>query len=153
MSIEIRIKELRNKLGVSQTEMAAIAGVTVQTLHRYEKGERSPDWKVIKNIVEKTKVNPYWLLLGEGEIENKNDGLFKRHNQMDIIRAAFPETKIDDTFMDIYNVLKNPELADVMVHEFAITLKFAKNRYQELFMESDKKGEIENKEVTVGVKK
>nr|WP_254436672.1 helix-turn-helix transcriptional regulator [Pseudomonas asiatica] len=38
-----RLKEERERLGLNQTEFAALAGASKNTQYNYEKGERSPD--------------------------------------------------------------------------------------------------------------
>lgn len=43
MGIGDRLKEERERLGVNQTEFAALAGVSKNSQFNYEKGERSPD--------------------------------------------------------------------------------------------------------------
>ncbi|MFC0708847.1 helix-turn-helix domain-containing protein [Azorhizophilus paspali] len=43
MGIGDRLKEERLRLGMNQTEFAAITGVTKNSQFNYEKGERSPD--------------------------------------------------------------------------------------------------------------
>lgn len=39
----MRIKELRKKMGISQTELGLILGVTRSTICQYEQGKRQPD--------------------------------------------------------------------------------------------------------------
>lgn len=48
----IRLKEERNKLGISQEVFGAIAGVSKQSQINYEKSERYPDLKYLQNISE-----------------------------------------------------------------------------------------------------
>ncbi len=43
MGIGERLKEERERLGLNQTEFAALAGASKNTQYNYEKGERSPD--------------------------------------------------------------------------------------------------------------
>lgn len=43
MGIGDRLKEERERLGLSQTDFAAIAGASKNSQYNYEKGERSPD--------------------------------------------------------------------------------------------------------------
>lgn len=43
MGIGERLKEERERLGLSQTDFAARAGASKNTQYNYEKGERSPD--------------------------------------------------------------------------------------------------------------
>lgn len=43
MGIGDRLKEERERLGLNQTDFAALAGASKNTQYNYEKGERSPD--------------------------------------------------------------------------------------------------------------
>ncbi|MDR1995136.1 helix-turn-helix transcriptional regulator [Azonexus sp.] len=43
LPIGARLKEERDRIGLSQTEFAELAGVTRKTLYGYEAGERAPD--------------------------------------------------------------------------------------------------------------
>lgn len=43
MGIGERLKEERERLGLNQTDFAAMAGASKNTQYNYEKGERSPD--------------------------------------------------------------------------------------------------------------
>lgn len=43
MGIGERLKEERERLGLNQTDFAALAGASKNTQYNYEKGERSPD--------------------------------------------------------------------------------------------------------------
>jgi transcriptional regulator with XRE-family HTH domain len=66
--ISARIKEVREKLGLSQTEAAKKIGVHVQTLSKYERGEQSPSSDTIVAFMENLDINPEWLLTGEGRM-------------------------------------------------------------------------------------
>lgn len=43
MGIGDRLKEERERLGLNQTDFAALAGASKNTQYNYEKGDRSPD--------------------------------------------------------------------------------------------------------------
>ena len=45
-----RIKMLREKLGLSQLELAHRVGISQVCLCRYESGERSPSYQILKRI-------------------------------------------------------------------------------------------------------
>lgn len=58
----IRLKELRKKLKMSQTEFATAIGMMQQQYSRYEKGEREPQLKHIRKICKVFDVSSDWLL-------------------------------------------------------------------------------------------
>lgn len=67
-----RLKQLREKLGISQTEFAALIEVKQQTLSGYERGAMKPPLDIAKNIAEKCHVSIDWLC-GLTEKENYSD--------------------------------------------------------------------------------
>ena len=62
-----RIKRLRKKLGLNQTEFGARVGVKGNTIGNYEIGLRSPSEAVIVSICREFNVNEVWLRTGEGD--------------------------------------------------------------------------------------
>lgn len=45
------IKDRRKSLGITQRELALLAGVSVNTLTKIERGESNPSLKVVMNIL------------------------------------------------------------------------------------------------------
>lgn len=70
-----RIAEIRKKLGLSREKFGKLTGVSARTIVRYEKGEYIPPAKFIKRLEEVLRVNPNWLLYGQGEmfLENREE--------------------------------------------------------------------------------
>ena len=63
----IRIKELRNKTGMSQVEFAKRLGVTNAHISKIEKGGTVPSYALIKLIAKEYKVKEDWIIKGETE--------------------------------------------------------------------------------------
>lgn len=61
-----RIRNLRESKGLSQKNFSEILGITARSLQNYEQGEREMPSSVIKTLYEKFRVNPVWLLTGQG---------------------------------------------------------------------------------------
>ena len=61
-----RIRGLRADLGLSGEEFAARLGVNLQTLYRYERGQRTPDVNFIQKVSKLGGVTLNWLLAGTG---------------------------------------------------------------------------------------
>ena len=57
-----KIKELRQKMILSQTEFAKIIGVSFESVNRYENGKSNPTIKIKRKLIR---------LMKEYEIENK----------------------------------------------------------------------------------
>lgn len=66
-----RIKEVRNRLGFTQTEMAQRLGIANNTITAYEAGRRIPSTAIITSICREFNVNEEWLLNGTGEMFNE----------------------------------------------------------------------------------
>lgn len=66
--LAIRIKKLREKLGLSQQEFADIIGIHLQSISRWERGTIVPSVEAIATIAEEFGADPLWLLMGEGSM-------------------------------------------------------------------------------------
>lgn len=63
-----RIRILRKKLGLNQTEFGNKLGIKQTTVAGYESGARSPLDTVISSICKEYNVNEKWLRTGQGEM-------------------------------------------------------------------------------------
>ena len=61
-----RIKELRNKLNLTQEEFGKKIGSARNTIANYETGTRNPSNAIITSICREFNVNEVWLRTGEG---------------------------------------------------------------------------------------
>lgn len=69
-----RIAELRKAAGLSQTDLAAILGISQNTLSQYENELRRPSSRVITGLSDYFKVTPnYILCIPEPPIVDKKD--------------------------------------------------------------------------------
>lgn len=62
-----KLRKLRKEKGLTQQEMAQMAGVGIAQMRRYEKGMSSPTLEVIKNIAKTLAVSTDELIFDEGE--------------------------------------------------------------------------------------
>jgi len=62
-----RIKYLQKNSGKNQAEFAKSLGISKGSLILYQKNDRSPSSLFLRTLCELNRVNPTWLLLGEGE--------------------------------------------------------------------------------------
>jgi DNA-binding XRE family transcriptional regulator len=63
-----RIKTVRNKLGLTQQQMAGEIGILRQPLQSAEKGKTNPSKQTIMLICDRFNVNEEWLRNGTGEM-------------------------------------------------------------------------------------
>ena len=83
-----RIRELRKALGKSQTAFAALMGVSMSAVQKWEMGLSAPSNSTFELMIQKTGVNAHWLRTGEGE-------MFLPHTVNDEL-AAFYETMLKE---------------------------------------------------------
>lgn len=76
-----RLKEYRSRLGVNQTEMGKLAGVSRQTISQIERGDYSPSVTLALKIAKICEVRVEDIFIYEEEIndEGKEKELFYRN--------------------------------------------------------------------------
>ncbi|AGN77371.1 Cro/Cl family transcriptional regulator [Pseudomonas putida H8234] len=65
-----RLKEERERLGLNQTDFAALAGASKNTQYNYEKGERSPDANYLAAAASQG-VDVLYVLTGERKAQGE----------------------------------------------------------------------------------
>lgn len=70
MSLQERVKKIREDLSKSQKEMAHLVGVGLRTWQQYEEGVHDPSWKVVSRLSE-IGYNTDWLASGKGPIKRQ----------------------------------------------------------------------------------
>jgi transcriptional regulator with XRE-family HTH domain len=68
-----RVKELRQKLGLTQKQLSKELGITASALSSYEKGITTPSTTVIYDMAKYTKVSTDWLLGLSDKITTETD--------------------------------------------------------------------------------
>lgn len=56
-----RLRKAREHAGMTQSELAEATGVSLNSLNRYEKGQRSPGGEIVKSISDATGVPLEWF--------------------------------------------------------------------------------------------
>lgn len=96
-SIGNRLKSIRGKQ--SGEEFSKLLGTHLQTIYRYERGERKPDIDFIQLVSKKTGVSIEWLITGEGLMypreQNKAEENIEFHKNIAAI------TTVNDDFIMI----------------------------------------------------
>ena len=62
-----RLRQVRNKLGISQSKMADGVGLAQSTLADYERGHREPPVSTLLALEYQFRINHEWILEGKGE--------------------------------------------------------------------------------------
>lgn len=88
-----RIKQIRNTVGMNQTDFAKRLSVSRSAICKIESGENSPSEQTINLICREFNVNETWLRTGEGE------PFKKRTNNQEIMSFTNDiMEEIDDAF-------------------------------------------------------
>lgn len=66
--MNLRIKELRNAVGLTQTEFAEKLGLSRNAIASYEGGIRTPNDAIIKLMCRTFNVDYFWLTEGKNEM-------------------------------------------------------------------------------------
>lgn len=66
-----RLKEYRSRLGVNQTEMGKLAGVSRQTISQIERGDYSPSVTLALKLAKICEVNVEDVFIYEEEINDE----------------------------------------------------------------------------------
>lgn len=66
-----RLKEYRSRLGVNQTEMGKLAGVSRQTISQIERGDYSPSVTLALKLAKICEVNVEDIYIYEEEINDE----------------------------------------------------------------------------------
>jgi transcriptional regulator with XRE-family HTH domain len=67
MPFSAKLSKMRNDRGLTQQQMAAMIGVGIAQVRRYEKGNSSPTLEVIKNIAKTLGISADELIFDKGE--------------------------------------------------------------------------------------
>ncbi len=68
IGVNLRIKELRNAVGLTQTEFAEKLGLSRNAIASYEGGIRTPNDAIIKLMCRTFNVDYFWLTEGKNEM-------------------------------------------------------------------------------------
>lgn len=101
--MEFRIKEAREKCGLSQKDLAEIIGVAPSTLNGYESGKHDPKSELLVKIARACRVTTDYLLFHDLEKENAPS----------VVGEA--EKHFEDTLLDLFNQL-NAEGKEILVN-------------------------------------
>lgn len=64
------LKKIRQHLGLSVAKFADKLDIPQRTLTTYERGERTPSWKLFTQLYQKLNINLNWFVSGKGKMFN-----------------------------------------------------------------------------------
>lgn len=93
-----RLKELRNKLGLTQAQFVEELGITASALSAYEKNTKNPSIIVAKKIAEKYNVSLDWLC-GLSDEKSKETKIMTYSDIINICNTYKNPSKLMDKFL------------------------------------------------------
>ena len=96
-----RVAYLRRKLGLKQKDLAAVLGRTTAAVASWEVGKNLVPTDIIAKLVKEYRVNPLWLLFGEGSMFLSN-----------VLGTAEKEEELTD--QELIKVIKKLDLESVI---------------------------------------
>ena len=105
-----RVKELRNKAGLTQKELAEKMGVSINTVVSYEKLQKSPSLDMAKKMATFFNVSLDWLSGMSNDIDS-----FQIHSPSDLIKLVIKLDSVDKiAFKNIAEIDDMPEMVTVI---------------------------------------
>lgn len=127
-----RLKELRNRLNLTQNQFCEKIGFTQATLSSYENATKTPSLDILLKIIQTFDVSLDWLL------GLKSDQSFELTTVSDVIRVLL---KLDDSIMitivDTQKLSASFKIDDELISDFAIEWTKMKNLHKEKVIDDD----------------
>lgn len=100
-----RLKELRKKIALTQTELGNILGTSMRAIQNWESESRKIPESAIKLLEAKFNINPEWLKTGNGNMFRENIQYAVGHN---IIQSNGDNNimKVSDRNLEMTNEMK-----------------------------------------------
>lgn len=105
MNINLRIKEVRKTLSLSQEEFGSRLGITGGGVSKIEKGVRNVTDQMVLAICREFNVNKIWLIEGHGEMFEDDDMEFARA----VNRVMFGESEFARKVFKLFGKLSLEE--------------------------------------------
>ena len=105
MSVSARIKQRRDKLGMTQTQLAKAAQLTPAAISQFESGARKPAFDTLSSLADALKVTTDYLL---GKKQQGYDDLLADPKVSVMFRGIMELSEEDkETMLEFYQFLKN----------------------------------------------
>jgi transcriptional regulator with XRE-family HTH domain len=104
-----RIREAREKTGLSQAELARAMGVLPTHLNRWEKGKVAPGWEYLARIAKHCNVTLDWLLTGEEPAAAGDSGMAETAEGEREGRVPFDAEQLKEVVMAVEEFLQEVE--------------------------------------------
>jgi len=89
-----RLRQTRKQAGLTQQELAKLAGVATRSISQYETDSMQPRSETIQVLAKVLNVNPIWLAASAPQPAQNNQLLQYEVDQLAVLSAALPKSKI-----------------------------------------------------------
>jgi transcriptional regulator with XRE-family HTH domain len=110
-----RIRLVRDKKGITQSELGEKLGIQFQHVSKYERGETVPTWENLIKLHEFYDVNINWLLTGKGTMFVSPITYSVADNQS---LAAIRDLDSDDQLDEIITELRNDQELKNLIYDY-----------------------------------
>lgn len=110
-----RIRLVRDKKGITQSELGEKLGIQFQHVSKYERGETVPTWENLIKLHEFYDVNINWLLTGKGTMFVSPITYSVADNQT---LAAIRDLDSDDQLDEIITELRNDQELKNLIYDY-----------------------------------
>ena len=113
MPFSKKLSKLRNDKGLTQNQMAAMVGVGIAQIRRYEKGKSTPSLAAIKKIAVTFGVSADELVFGNGEgvaAQKLDPGLLKKFEEI----TKLPKKEIEAVEIMLDGIIVKNQLNDMV---------------------------------------
>lgn len=134
MGIGFRIKEARERLGLTQTELGNLVGVTGSAITNYEKETSHPKEQVIYKLMEQLNVDANYLFQDAVKLPKERDEIslaeheiIKKYRSLDTLGRETVNTVLDCEFERV-NTINNLQEAAKRIKSYSNELLAAHAR-------------------------
>ncbi|MCP5045963.1 MAG: helix-turn-helix transcriptional regulator [bacterium] len=134
ITINKRLKAVRESLGLNQTELAHRLGSSPTAISELEKGKYKPNYDMLERLAVEFKVNLYYLFFGVGEIFSEGDSgptVAELLRHADVSRESFLKFLGD--------LQRSPYLLLSIMSHYRFLLSTAESTVQKEFEDYEKK--------------
>lgn len=110
-----RIRLVRDKKGITQSELGEKLGIQFQHVSKYERGETVPTWENLIKLHEFYDVNINWLLTGKGTMFVSPITYSVADNQT---LTAIRDLDSDDQLDEIITELRNDQELKNLIYDY-----------------------------------
>jgi len=119
MRLEIgkRLKLIRNKKGITQSELGEKLGIQFQHVSKYERGETVPTWENLIKLSEIFDVNINWFLTGKGKMF-LSPVTYSNDNEKDGPLSLVHDNDSDEQLEEIIEELRNDSELKELIYDY-----------------------------------